>query len=223
MSPRAPLRSCSDDSTYMGVFLSLLSLPSHPLIFPDGGEKAVCVQESSNHQPTRSHAATFTVDPPHSASISRLTEQQRHYWIILWFFYFILISYITTYKFKNIHACRREMTEFDFKNWLHTTSVVWELSLPGLNFWLGNTLAYIILHLQKFAASTLQTATCREEKSQTEGNLDGWMWGWWGLCKEEGWAWISTLPLPAAGGLPAGPSRSVQFHALAWRAYRGHI
>lgn len=67
------------------------------------------------------------------------------------------------------------MTEFDLKNWLHTTSVVWELSLPGLNFWLGNTLAYIILHLQKFAASTVQTATCREENGPERGAT--WMAG----------------------------------------------
>lgn len=66
------------------------------------------------------------------------------------------------------------MTEFDLKNWLQTTSVGWELSLPGLNFWLGNTLAYIILHLQKFAVSAVQTATCREENSQREGQ-PGWL------------------------------------------------
>lgn len=77
------------------------------------------------------------------------------------------------------------MTEFDLKNWLHTTSVVWELSLPGLNFWLGNTLAYIILHLQKFAASTVQTASYLQggERARERGNLDGWMWWWLGLCK----------------------------------------
>lgn len=43
------------------------------------------------------------------------------------------------------------------------SSVVWKLSLLGLNVWLGNTYAYIILHLQKFSASVMQTATCREE------------------------------------------------------------
>lgn len=78
-----------------------------------------------------------------------------------------------------MHAFGKEMTEFDFKNWLRTTTVVWELSLPGLHFWLGNTLAYIILHLQKLAASSVQTATCREKSTgQTGGNLDGWLWLW---------------------------------------------
>lgn len=67
------------------------------------------------------------------------------------------------------------MTEFDLKNWLQTTSVVWELTLPGLNFWLGNTIAYIILHLQKSAASATQTATCREENSPEQGAT--WMAG----------------------------------------------
>lgn len=61
------------------------------------------------------------------------------------------------------------MIEFDLKNWLHSTSVVWELSLSGLNFWLGKTRAYIILHLQKFAASAVQTATCREENGPDRG------------------------------------------------------
>lgn len=60
------------------------------------------------------------------------------------------------------------MAESDLENWLHATSVVWELSLPGLNVWLGNTLAYIILHLQKFAASAVNSYL-QGEAGQTEG------------------------------------------------------
>lgn len=62
------------------------------------------VQESPNHHPSRSGAATFHCGYPHRASISCLTAQWRHYWIILWLFHFILISYITTYKFKNTYT-----------------------------------------------------------------------------------------------------------------------
>lgn len=72
------------------------------------------------------------------------------------------------------------MAEYDLENWLHATSVVWELSLPGLNVWLGNTLAYIILHLQKLAASAMQTATCREEDRPDRGAA--WMLRCGGEC-----------------------------------------
>ena len=83
------------------------------------------------------------------------------------------------------------MAESDLENWLHTTSVVWELSLPGLNVWLGNTLAYIILHLQNFAASAVQTATCREESGPDRGVA--WMLrcggGYRGRCSGGGGLW----------------------------------
>lgn len=38
-----------------------------------------------------------------------------------------------TQVLKHTHAFRKEMAEFDLKNWLHTTTVVRELSLPGLH------------------------------------------------------------------------------------------
>lgn len=76
------------------------------------------------------------------------------------------------------------MAESDFANWLHATSVVWELSLPGLHVCLGNTLAYIIIHLQKFAASAGQTATCREEDRPDGGAT--WMHGCRGGCCADG-------------------------------------
>lgn len=92
------------------------------------------------------------------------------------------------------------MTEFDFKNGLHTASVVWELSLPGLNFWLGNTLAYIILHLQKSTASAVQTATCREENEPERGEPGRPDGRWCGPCKEEGGPGSPSLQ---EGSLPA--------------------
>lgn len=108
------------------------------------------------------------------------------------------------------------MTEFDLKNWLHTTSVVWELSLPGLNFWLGNTLAYIILHLQKFAASALQTATCREENSQTEGQPEWLDVGVVRALQGGGVSMGLHSSSPCSRRAPHWPlSCSVQFHAPA--------
>lgn len=96
------------------------------------------------------------------------------------FLHYIQISYNHIQVLKHIHAFRRQMAEYDLENWLHATSVVWELSLPGLNVWLGNTLAYIILHLQKFAASAVQTATCREESRPDRGAA--WMLRCGGEC-----------------------------------------
>ena len=105
------------------------------------------------------------------------------------------------------------MAESDLENWLHATSVVWELSLPGLNVWLGNTPAYIILHLQNFAASAVQTATCREESGPDRGAA--WMLrcggGYGGRCRGgeglwgEGRSIGAPLSSPCSSRAPCNP------------------
>lgn len=111
------------------------------------------------------------------------------------------------------------MAESDLENWLHATSVVWELSLPGLNVWLGNTLAYIILHLQKFAASAMQTATCREESGPDRGAA--WMLrcggGYGGSCsggeglRGEGGSTGAPLSSPCSRRAPCTPFALLSF------------
>lgn len=173
-------------------------------------DRAACVLELCNSCATGHRQLGVPVDHPHRAPTS---PTGRDYSRVLWCLHCSLIGYITTYKFKkHIHAFEKETTEFDFKNWLHTTTVVWELSLPGLSFRLGNALAYIILHLQMFAASPVQTVTCREKNGPGRGA--GWMDGWGpgkGSASRVGMVSLFFLPFQQEGSL--SPSRSGQLQA----------